>query len=95
MADISIEQAWEAVTECMKKSNQLGVKMNIAVVDAGANLKSFARMDGAWLGSIDISIQPSQADQDGRSFDRQSNLNDVTPGGRNDRLDPYRILLFC
>ena len=32
----------------------MGVKMDIAVVDAGANLKAFARMDGAWLGSIDI-----------------------------------------
>ena len=30
--------------------------MNIAVVDAGTNLKAFTRMDGAWLGSIDIAI---------------------------------------
>ena len=30
--------------------------MNIAVVDAGTNLKAFIRMDGAWLGSIDIAI---------------------------------------
>lgn len=30
--------------------------MNIAVVDAGGNLVSHVRMDGAWLGSIDISI---------------------------------------
>jgi uncharacterized protein GlcG (DUF336 family) len=30
--------------------------MNIAVVDAGTNLQAFARMDGAWLGSIDIAI---------------------------------------
>ena len=30
--------------------------MNIAVVDAGGNLKAFTRMDGAFLGSIDISI---------------------------------------
>ena len=30
---------------------------DIAVVDAGGNLKAFARMDGAWLGSIDISIR--------------------------------------
>lgn len=28
--------------------------MNIAVVDAGNNLTAFSRMDGAWLGSIDI-----------------------------------------
>ena len=34
----------------------MGVKMNIAVVDAGANLIAFRRMDGAWLGSIDIAI---------------------------------------
>src|SRR5690606_5530271 len=37
-----------------KKAESLGVKMNIAVVDAGANLKAFVRMDGAWLGSVDI-----------------------------------------
>jgi uncharacterized protein GlcG (DUF336 family) len=30
--------------------------MNIAVVDTGGNLVSHVRMDGAWIGSIDISI---------------------------------------
>ena len=54
MADISLEQAHAAVDAALKKSNEMGVKMDIAVVDAGANLKAFARMDGAWLGSIDI-----------------------------------------
>lgn len=54
MADISLEQAIAAVEAALKKSNEMGVKMDIAVVDAGANLKAFARMDGAWLGSIDI-----------------------------------------
>ena len=34
--------------------------MNIAVVDAGANLKAFGRMDGAWLGSIDIAIRKAR-----------------------------------
>lgn len=33
----------------------MGVKMNIAVVDAGTNLVAFNKMDDAWLGSIDIS----------------------------------------
>lgn len=37
-------------------SERLGARMNIAVVDAGGRLKAFRRMDGAWLGSIDISI---------------------------------------
>jgi uncharacterized protein GlcG (DUF336 family) len=34
--------------------------MDIAIVDAGGNLKSFVRMDGAWLGSIDISIKKAK-----------------------------------
>ncbi len=54
MADISLDQAGAAVKAAIEKSNEMGVKMDIAVVDAGANLKAFARMDGAWLGSIDI-----------------------------------------
>ena len=36
------------------KATEIGVAMNIAVVDEGGNLVAFARMDGAWLGSIDI-----------------------------------------
>ena len=38
------------------KAAQIEVPSNIAVVDAGGNLLAFARMDGAWLGSIDIAI---------------------------------------
>src|SRR5512145_2297319 len=55
MNDIAIKQAKAILEAAVAKSLQLGVKMNIAVVDAGANLKAFVRMDGAWLGSIDIS----------------------------------------
>ena len=54
MNDITLEQANAAVTAAVKKAEQLDTKMDIAVVDAGANLKAFARMDEAWLGSIDI-----------------------------------------
>jgi hypothetical protein len=43
---------------CSKiKSEEIGTKMDICVVDAGANLVAFARMDGAWMGSIDISFK--------------------------------------
>ena len=58
--DISLEQAQAAVAAAQKKAAELKVKMNIAVVDAGANLKAFARIDGAWLGSIDISIKKAK-----------------------------------
>ncbi len=57
MSDITLEQAQAAVEEAVRTSRKMGVKMNVAVVDAGANLKAFARIDGAWLGSIDISMK--------------------------------------
>lgn len=60
MSDITLEQAQAAVAAAEEKSRELGVKMNIAIVDAGANLKAFARMDGAWLGSIDISVRKAK-----------------------------------
>ena len=41
-------------------ATKLGVKMNIAIVDAGGNLVAFNRMDGAWLGSVDISIKKAK-----------------------------------
>ncbi len=48
------------------KADELGVPYNLAVVDAGGNLITHARMDGAWLGSIDISIQKAWT---ARAFD--------------------------
>jgi len=60
MPDLTLAQAKTITEAALAKAQQLGVKMNIAVVDAGANLKGFARMDGAWLGSIDISIRKAR-----------------------------------
>jgi len=55
MSNITLEQARRVIDAAIKKSEELGVKMNIAVVDAGTNLVAFNKMDEAWLGSIDIS----------------------------------------
>jgi len=52
---ITLEQAETAVKAAKAKAVEIGTLMNIAVVDAGANLTAFVRMDGAWLGSADIS----------------------------------------
>jgi uncharacterized protein GlcG (DUF336 family) len=60
MADITLRQASAVVKAAQKKAEDMGVKMDIAVVDAGANLKAFIRMDDAWLGSIDISIKKAK-----------------------------------
>ncbi|MHB1033094.1 MAG: GlcG/HbpS family heme-binding protein [Pirellulales bacterium] len=57
---MTLELANAAVAAALAKARELGVRMNIAVVDAGANLKAFARMDGAWLGSADISIRKAR-----------------------------------
>ncbi|MBO0361153.1 heme-binding protein [Hymenobacter sp. BT186] len=58
--DISLELAQQAVHAAHQKALDLGLKMNIAVVDAGANLTAFIRMDDAWLGSIDIAIRKAK-----------------------------------
>ena len=51
---LTLEAAERIVAAAKKKAAAINTKMDIAVVDAGGNLKAFARMDGAWLGSIDI-----------------------------------------
>ena len=52
--NITLKQAQQAIEAALGKSKELGVKMNIAVMDSGANLVAFVKMDDAWLGSIDI-----------------------------------------
>ena len=58
--DITLDQAHAAVEAAAKKAQEINTKMDICVVDAGGNLKAFARMDGAWLGSIDIAIKKAK-----------------------------------
>ena len=53
--DITLEQARTVVEGALEFAKKQGVPMNITVVDAGGSLKAFCRMDGAFLGSIDIS----------------------------------------
>ncbi len=50
---LSLEAARKIVDGCRAKAVAEGWKMNISVVDGGANLVSFERMDGAALGSIE------------------------------------------
>ena len=58
--DITLDQAHAALEAAAKKATEINTKMDIAIVDAGGNLKAFARQDGAWLGSIDISIKKAK-----------------------------------
>jgi uncharacterized protein GlcG (DUF336 family) len=60
MADITMKQTQAVIAAALKKAQEIGAKMNIAVVDAGANLKAFVRMDEAWLGSVDVAIKKAK-----------------------------------
>lgn len=53
---VTLADARRVIAAAEAKAAEIGQPMNIAVVDAGGNLVSHVRMDGAWIGSIDISI---------------------------------------
>ncbi len=57
---VTIEAAETAIEAARKRAIELGTKMCIAIVDSGANLKAFYRMDDAWVGSIDIAIKKAK-----------------------------------
>jgi uncharacterized protein GlcG (DUF336 family) len=56
VATLTLADAREIISAGEKKAREIGVPYNLAVVDAGGALIAHVRMDGAWLGSIDISI---------------------------------------
>ena len=58
--NITLKQAQEAIEGAKKKAIEIGTKMNISIVDAGANQVAFVRMDGAWLGSADIALKKAK-----------------------------------
>jgi uncharacterized protein GlcG (DUF336 family) len=63
---ITLKQAKAIIEAAEAKAVAIGQPMNIAVADEGGNLVAHARMDGAWLGSIDISIKKAYTS---RAFD--------------------------
>ena len=56
ITSLSLADARQIIAAGERKAQELGIPYNLAVVDAGGNLIAHVRMDGAWLGSIDISI---------------------------------------
>lgn len=69
--NITLAQAEKVIAAAKEKATAIDTKMNIAVVDAGANLVAFGRMDGAWLGSLDISIKKAKT---ARFFDMNTGV---------------------
>jgi uncharacterized protein GlcG (DUF336 family) len=63
---ITLADAKRIIAAGEKKAEDIGQPMNIAVVDAGGNLVAHARMDKAWVGSVDIAINKAWT---ARAFD--------------------------
>src|SRR5262244_2680853 len=63
---ITLNEARSVITAAERKAAEIGQPMNIAVVDAGGNLVAHVRMDRAWIGSVDISINKAWTS---RAFD--------------------------
>lgn len=78
--DITHDEAFESLLAAKKKAEASNVLVNIAVVDAGANLKAFIRMDESFLASIDVAIKKAKT---ARYFDIDTGkLGELTqPGG--------------
>ena len=78
--DITHDEAFESLLAAKKKAEASNVLVNIAVVDAGANLKAFIRMDESFLGRIDVAIKKAKT---ARYFDIDTGkLGELTqPGG--------------
>ncbi len=67
--EITLEVAELMLQAAKRKAAELKIIEDIAVVDATGHLKAFARMDGAWLGSIDIAIRKAHT---ARLFDMET-----------------------
>ncbi len=67
--NITLEQAQLVITAAVAKSQEIGTKMDIAIIDSGLNLTAFVREDGAWIGSIDIAMKKAKT---ARSFNMDS-----------------------
>jgi uncharacterized protein GlcG (DUF336 family) len=78
---ITLNEAKSVIAAAEKKAAEIGQPMNIAVADAGGNLIAHVRMDGAWIGSIDISINKAFTS---RAFDIATKdlAQHAQPGGQ-------------
>lgn len=77
----SLDDARRVIAAGEEKANEIGQPMNIAVVDGGGNLVAHIRMDGAWLGSVDVSINKAFT---ARAFDitTEDLAENSQPGGQ-------------
>ncbi len=79
-----------------RKAMELGIPYNIAVADAGGGLMAHVRMDGAWLGSVEIAIDKAWT---ARAFDMSTeDLSHLTQSGQQgfglNTTNDSRVVIF-
>jgi uncharacterized protein GlcG (DUF336 family) len=94
---VSLEDARRVIAAGEERAREMGQAQNIAVVDAGGNLVSHIRMDGAWIGSVDVAINKAFT---ARAFDLPTAdlAADSQPGGQFygiQESNKGRIMIFA
>jgi uncharacterized protein GlcG (DUF336 family) len=94
---VSLADARRVIEAGEAKAAEIGQPVNIAVVDAGGSLVAHVRMDGAWIGSVDISIKKAYT---ARAFDLPTAdlAENAQPGGQFYGIDASnngRIMIFA
>jgi uncharacterized protein GlcG (DUF336 family) len=57
---LNVTQSEQMLKSAVRKATEIGVPVHIAILDAGAHLKAFLRMDGAVLGSLDVALKKAR-----------------------------------
>lgn len=93
---LTLADARSLIAAGEKKAQQMGVPYNLAVVDAGGELIAHVRMDGAWLGSINIAINKAWT---ARAFDMPTDkLSKMAQSGKPlfgiDSTNHEKVVIF-
>jgi uncharacterized protein GlcG (DUF336 family) len=89
--NLALADARTVIAAAEKRAEEISQPQNIAVVDEGGNLISHVRMDGAWLGSVDISI--NKAWTRGRSISRRKiSPTTVSPADPSSASTPATVV---
>jgi uncharacterized protein GlcG (DUF336 family) len=93
---LDLADARRIISAGEQKAIQMGIPYNIAVADAGGGLVAHVRMDGAWLGSVDIAINKAWT---ARAFDMSTDdLSHLAQSGQQgfgiNTTNDSRVVIF-
>jgi uncharacterized protein GlcG (DUF336 family) len=93
---LDLSDARRIIAAGERKALEMGVPYNIAVADAGGGLVAHVRMDGAWLGSVDIAINKAWT---ARAFDMSTDdLSHLAQSGQQgfgiNSTNHSRVVIF-